>query len=43
MKNVDEECVKYGIETVCYINYVKGAIVSGYMKAANAMMAQCIV
>jgi glutamate dehydrogenase (NADP+) len=34
--------VKYGQESG-YINYVKGANVAGFMKVANAMMAQGVV
>ena len=43
MKNIHEACVKYGTEPDGYINYVKGANVSGFMKVAKAMMAQGIV
>lgn len=43
MKNIHEACVKYGTESDGYINYVKGANVAGFMKVANAMMAQGIV
>ena len=43
MKNIHEACVKYGTEPDGYINYVKGANVAGFMKVANAMMAQGIV
>ena len=43
MKNIHEECVKYGTEPDGYVNYVKGANVAGFMKVAKAMMAQGIV
>jgi len=43
MSNIHEQCVKYGTEKNGYINYVKGANVAGFMKVANAMMAQGIV
>lgn len=43
MKNIHESCVKYGTEEDGYINYVKGANVAGFMKVAQAMMAQGIV
>ena len=43
MHSIHEQCVKYGTETNGYINYVKGANVAGFMKVANAMMAQGIV
>ena len=42
MSNIHGQCVKYGQESG-YINYVKGANVAGFMKVANAMMAQGIV
>ena len=42
MAGIHEQCVKYGKEDG-YINYVKGANVAGFMKVANAMMAQGIV
>ena len=35
-------CVKYGRQPDGYINYVKGANISGFMKVANAMLAQGI-
>lgn len=43
MSNIHEQCVKYGKQPDGYINYVKGANVAGFMKVANAMMAQGIV
>ena len=43
MHNIHEQCVKYGKEPSGYINYVKGANIAGFMKVANAMMAQGIV
>ena len=43
MHNIHEQCVKYGKEPNGYINYVKGANIAGFMKVANAMMAQGIV
>ena len=42
MKGIHEQCMKYGEENG-YINYVKGANIAGFMKVANAMMAQGIV
>ena len=42
MSNIHGQCVKYGQENG-YINYVKGANVAGFMKVANAMMAQGVV
>ncbi len=43
MKSIHESCVKYGTQSDGYINYVKGANVAGFMKVANAMMAQGIM
>ncbi len=43
MSSIHEQCVKYGKQADGYIDYVKGANVAGFMKVANAMMAQGIV
>ncbi len=43
MSDIYDQCVKYGTEQDGYINYVKGANIAGFMKVANAMMAQGIV
>lgn len=43
MSNIHEQCVKYGKQQDGYIDYVKGANIAGFMKVANAMMAQGIV
>ena len=43
MHNIHGQCVKYGKEEDRYIDYVKGANIAGFMKVANAMMAQGIV
>ncbi|MBO4765154.1 MAG: NADP-specific glutamate dehydrogenase [Bacteroidales bacterium] len=43
MSNIHSACVKYGTEADGYINYVKGANISGFMKVADAMLAQGIV
>ena len=40
MQNIHEVCTKYGAEEGGYINYVKGANIGGFMKVAEAMMAQ---
>ena len=42
MSSIHGQCVKYGKEDG-YVNYVKGANVAGFMKVANAMMAQGVV
>ena len=43
MHSIHEQCTKYGTQPDGYIDYVKGANVAGFMKVANAMMAQGIV
>lgn len=43
MESIHSNCVKYGTEPDGYINYVKGANVAGFLKVANAMMAQGLV
>jgi len=43
MHSIHEQCVKYGRRADGYIDYVKGANIAGFMKVANAMMAQGIV
>ena len=43
MTDIHEACVKYGTEADGYINYVKGANIAGFIKVAEAMMAQGLV
>ena len=43
MANIHEQCVKYGTEKGGYVNYVKGANIAGFMKVADAMMAQGVI
>ena len=43
MHSIHEQCVKFGTEQDGYIDYVKGANIAGFMKVANAMMAQGVV
>ncbi len=43
MHSIHEQCVRYGTRPDGYIDYVRGANVAGFMKVANAMMAQGIV
>ena len=40
MKSIHACCVKYGSEDGGYINYVKGANIGGFVKIADAMLAQ---
>ena len=43
MSSIHEQCLKYGTEADGYINYMKGANIAGFMKVANAMLAEGIV
>ena len=43
MKNIHATCVKHGAEGNDYVNYVKGANIGGFVKVADAMLAQGIV
>jgi len=43
MINIHETCVKYGKNSSGFINYVNGANIGGFIKVANAMLAQGIV
>ncbi len=42
MSDIHDQCVAHG-KNGTYINYVKGANIAGFMKVANAMMAQGVV
>ncbi len=43
MKNIHATCVKYGTKENGFINYVDGANIGGFVKVANAMIAQGVV
>ncbi len=43
MKNIHDNCVKYGTEPDGTVNYVKGANIAGFIKVADAMLAQGLV
>ncbi len=43
MNDIYDLCVKYGKQADGSINYVKGANVAGFMRVANAMVAQGII
>jgi len=43
MNNIHEACVKYGTDGNGYVDYVKGANIAGFVKVADAMLAQGIV
>ncbi|MBN2611221.1 MAG: NADP-specific glutamate dehydrogenase [Bacteroidales bacterium] len=43
MINIHATCVKYGTDSSGYINYVNGANIGGFIKVADAMIAQGLV
>jgi len=43
MANIHAACVKYGTDATGYTDYVKGANIAGFVKVADAMLAQGIV
>ncbi len=43
MKSIHHSCVRYGREKGGYINYVNGANIAGFVKLADAMLAQGVV
>lgn len=43
MKNIHSTCAKYGTKDDGFINYVDGANIGGFVKVANAMIAQGVV
>jgi len=40
MNSIHEACVKHGSDADGYVNYVKGANIAGFIKVADAMLAQ---
>ncbi|GAL74253.1 NADP-specific glutamate dehydrogenase [Nonlabens ulvanivorans] len=43
MNDIHEACVEYGKESDGFVDYVKGANIAGFVKVADAMLAQGIV
>jgi glutamate dehydrogenase (NADP+) len=43
MHSIHDSCVKYGKQEDGYIDYVKGSNIAGFVKVADAMMAQGVV
>lgn len=43
MANIHQACVDYGKDETGYIDYVKGANIAGFVKVADAMLAQGVV
>ncbi len=43
MLNIHSSCVMYGSDSNGYVDYVKGANIAGFVKVADAMLAQGVV
>ena len=43
MEDIHDSCIEYGIEENGYCNYVKGANIAGFVKVADAMLAQGVI
>jgi len=43
MNNIHDACVQYGKDETGYVDYVKGANIAGFVKVADAMLAQGVV
>ncbi|MCF4100732.1 NADP-specific glutamate dehydrogenase [Gillisia sp. M10.2A] len=43
MKNIHDACVAYGTDEDGHVDYVKGANIAGFVKVADAMLAQGVV
>ena len=43
MVNIHETCIMHGKDSNGFVNYVKGANIGGFIKVADAMIAQGIV
>ena len=43
MSNIHDSCIEYGKDDDGYIDYVKGANIAGFVKVADAMLAQGVV
>jgi glutamate dehydrogenase (NADP+) len=43
MEDIHASCIEYGMEDGGYCNYVKGANIAGFVKVADAMLAQGVI
>ncbi|MDM9631275.1 NADP-specific glutamate dehydrogenase [Robiginitalea aurantiaca] len=43
MEDIHSSCIEYGMESDGYCNYVKGANIAGFVKVADAMLAQGVI
>ena len=43
MRSIHKNCVDFGTESGGHVDYVKGANIAGFVKVADAMIAQGVV
>jgi glutamate dehydrogenase (NADP+) len=43
MQNIHHACVHYGRKDDGFVDYVKGANIAGFVKVADAMLAQGVI
>lgn len=43
MEDIHDSCIEYGMESDGHCNYVKGANIAGFVKVADAMLAQGVI
>ena len=43
MADIHDSCIEYGKDETGYCNYVKGANIAGFVKVADAMLAQGVI
>ena len=43
MSDIHDSCIEYGLEEDGFCNYVKGANIAGFVKVADAMLAQGVI
>ena len=43
MSDIHDSCIEYGKDDEGYCNYVKGANIAGFVKVADAMLAQGVI
>ncbi|MFC2110257.1 NADP-specific glutamate dehydrogenase [Bacteroidota bacterium] len=43
MEDIHDSCIEYGTEEDGYVDYVKGANIAGFVKVADAMLAQGVI
>lgn len=43
MRDIHDQCVKYGRESEDYVNYFRGSNIGGFIKVADSMLDQGVV